>query len=349
MSCNNATAPVNIVHRGDLDSCSLKCAYQYHYGLSSANIENKGDYLNIAYDSNNETYPVNFNSEVYSAKEIRLYQPSLHQWDGKQAEGELVIVHTTCLPNSNQSECKPSLLVCIPLKSGASANDAAEILDRIVSQAMNLVPARGETATVNLPIPFTLNKFIPRKPFYSYSGVSPIDNCSNTCHFVVFKEQDAIAVDAVNLVKLHIEHTPMPIKNTQFYYNEKGPTGLRESKGKDEIYIDCQPTDSSGQLLVTEEKYVEPVGGDNGGKTNPVAKMLSDALGPFSQLIEGVLLTILIVVIATGLMDLFSGNGTAKGLVFMLLKVCGIAVLIALLSRMDVADAESSLVAGKIK
>jgi len=333
MSCDNATAPINITNKNTVDQCTLKCSYQYHYGLSSANITNEGQYLNIKYESNNKTYPVNFNSEMYSAKEVRVYQPSIHQWNGEQAEGELVIVHTTCLPSSNQSECKPSLLVCIPLNEGVSAENASTVLDRIISQAMNLVPSRGETATINLSIPFTLNDFIPKKPFYSYTGISPVDNCSSMCHFVVFEKQDAIAVDVINLTKLHVTHDPIPVKNNQFFYNPNGPSGLKLSKGKDEIFIDCQPTDDSGQLLVTEPKIVKPVTGDDDGKPNPITKMFSDILKPFSEFLEGILLTILIVVIVTGLINLFTGSGSIKSIFFMLLKVCGLAFMIALLSR----------------
>ena len=343
MSCDNATSPINITNKDDTQNCSLKCDYQYHYGLSSANIENKGQYLNINYDSNNETYPVNFNNEVYTAKEVRVYQPSIHEWNGKQADAELVIVHTTCLPNSNQSKCKPALLVCIPLNTGVSGNAASEVLDRIISQAMNLVPARGETATINLSIPFTLNDFIPKKPFYSYSGISPVDNCTNLCHFIVFEDVNAIAIDIVNLTKLHIEHDPMPIKDTEFFYNPNGPSGLKLGKGKDEIFIDCQPTDSSGQLLVSDQKLVKPITSDIDTKPNPMTEIFSQMLGPFSQVIEGVLLTILIVIIATGLINLFSGNGSAQEFVFMLLKVCGIAFIIALLSRVGSKEAGADI------
>ena len=70
MSCDNATAPINITNKDDIEICEQKCSFQYHYGLSSTNITNEGQYLSIAYDSNNQTYPVNFNNELYSAKEL---------------------------------------------------------------------------------------------------------------------------------------------------------------------------------------------------------------------------------------------------------------------------------------
>lgn len=346
MSCDLATAPINIDNTKDIQNCDFKCKFQYHYGLSSTTIVNEGEYLSIAYDSNNETYPVNFNNEVYSAKEVRIYQPSIHQWNGTEASAELIIVHTTCLPNTNQSECKPALLVCIPLNTGVSPDKSSEVLDRIISQAINLTPAKGETATVNLSIPFTLNDFIPKKPFYSYSGISPIDKCKNVCHFVVFNKADAISIDIVNLTRLHIEHEPIPIKKNDYYYNSKGPSGLLLSKGKDsEIFIDCQPTDDSGQLLVTEDKTVKPITGDDGDvKKNPFGNIISDILGPASEIIEGILITLLIVVVTTGLINFFTGNGSASKLVFMLLKVCGLAVLIALMSRVG-----SSAITEKLK
>lgn len=345
MSCDKATAPININNKKTVQNCDLKCKYQYHYGISSTNIVNEGQYLSIAYDSNNETYPVNFNNEVYSAKEVRIYQPSIHQWNGKEAEAEMVIVHTTCLPNTNQSECKPALLVCIPLNTGVSPDKASMVLDRIISQAMNVVPTKGETATVNLSIPFTLNDFIPKKPFYSYSGISPIDNCKNICHFVVFKDVDAISIDIVNLTSLHIDHDPIPIKTAEYFYNPKGPSGLQLSKGDDsEIFIDCQPTDDSGQILVSDQKLIKPITGDDTSSIpNPMSKMISDALGPFTEVIEGVLITVLIVLVTTGLINFFTGDGSMKDLIFMLLKVCVLAVIIGLLSNVGADSALSKL------
>ena len=335
MSCDNATAPINITNKDDVENCEQKCSFQYHYGLSSANITNEGEYLSIAYDSNSQTYPVNFNNELYSAKEVIIYQPSLHQWNGKQAEGELVIIHTTCLPASNQGQCQPALLVCIPLSSGVSGNNASVVLDKIISQGMSLAPNPGETASINLSIPFTLNDFIPKKPFYSYTGISPIDNCNNTCHFVVFGSEDAIAIDVVNLTKMHIEHEPIPIQENQYYYNPKGPSGLKLAKGNDEIYIDCQPTDNSGQLLVTEDKLVKPITADSATKENPIAKMFSQLLGPFAEVIEGVLITVMIVLIAKGIINFFTGDGSFTTLFFMLLKVCLLAVIISMLSYVN--------------
>lgn len=335
MSCDNATAPINITNKDDVENCEQKCSFQYHYGLSSTNITNEGQYLSIEYDSNNQTYPVNFNNELYSAKEVRVYQPSLHEWNGKQTDGELVIIHTTCLPTSNQSQCKPALVVCIPLSSGVSSDNASMILDKIISQGMSLAPARGETATINLSIPFTLNDFIPKKPFYSYTGISPIDNCASECHFVVFGSEDAIAIDIVNLTKMHIDHDPVPIQDNKYYYNPNGPSGLKLAKGKDEIYIDCQPTDSSGQLLVTEDKLIKPITADSAKKENPIAKMLSQSLGPFAEVIEGILITVMIVLIAKGIINFFTGDGSFSGLFFMLLKVCLLAVIISMLSYVN--------------
>ena len=338
MSCDNATAPINITNKDDIEICEQKCSFQYHYGLSSTNITNEGQYLSIAYDSNNQTYPVNFNNELYSAKEVRVYQPSLHEWNGKQADGELVIVHTTCLPTSNQSECKPELLVCIPLSNDVSSNNASVVLDELISQGISLAPTRGEKATISLSIPFTLNDFIPKKPFYSYTGISPIDNCSSSCHFVVFASENAIAIDIVNLTKMHIDHDPIPIKSNKFYYNPKGPSGLKVAEGKDEIYIDCQPTDSSGQLLVTEDKLIKPITSDVSNKPNPIAKMLSQSLGPFAEVIEGILITVMIVLIAKGIINFFTGDGSFMAIFFMLLKVCLLAVIISMLSYVNAEE-----------
>ena len=121
----------------------------------------------------------------------------------------------------------------------------------------------------------------------------------------------------------------------KYYYNPKGPSGLKLAKGDDEIYIDCQPTDNSGQLLVTEDKLVKPITADTSTKENPIAKMFSQILGPFAEVIEGILITVMIVLIAKGIINFFTGDGSFTALFFMLLKVCLLAVIISMLSYVN--------------
>jgi len=194
---------------------------------------------------------------------------------------------------------------------------------------MNMVPTRGESATINLSVPFTLNDFIPKKPFFSYTGMSPIDNCKNPdCHFVVFGMDNAIPIDIVNLSALQIVHDPMPVKNTPYFYNATGPSGLTMKGDDSEIFIDCQPTDDSGQLLVTEPKQIKPITGDDKKKgPNPFEKLINEVLGPFAEIVEGVLIALLIVLAAKGII-----LGEVFTITFWL-KLIGIAVAIGFMSQ----------------
>ena len=47
---------LTVENKDDVENCEQKCSFQYHYGLSSTNITNEGQYLSIEYDSNNQMY-----------------------------------------------------------------------------------------------------------------------------------------------------------------------------------------------------------------------------------------------------------------------------------------------------
>jgi hypothetical protein len=50
-----------------------------------------------------------------------------------------------------------------------------------------------------------------------------------------------------------LQPSNIPIKPNQFLYiNEKGP--IRPGDGEDQIYIDCQPVGSEGEVLVEESR-----------------------------------------------------------------------------------------------
>jgi len=247
MSCPNANAPVDIVNNPDL-VCDLKCEYSFKYPQStSLNITNRGEYLSLKTDPSNIP-PVTYNANKYDVSEIRLYYPSLHSYSGKKAEAELIIIHNGVSSNGN-------LLVCVPIVTGGG--DTAEIFDTIISEVAKTATSPGKKTTVNIPA-FSVNKFIPLKPYFSYNGTLPYSPCNGDYDYIVFSKNDGplsmteLALESLRILTTANGYTAQ--KNKQgVFYNKKGPSALTGGV-KDDFYMVCDPTGSEGETQVVAEK-----------------------------------------------------------------------------------------------
>jgi hypothetical protein len=99
---------------------------------------------------------------------------------------------------------------------------------------------------------FTLGKFVPMKPYYSYSGTLPYEPYTGEYNYVVFHKDAATNMSpaAFNLLKGIISTQTIPVQSSPsggVFYNNTGPV----SSISGDIYIDCQPTDSSGEVFVS--------------------------------------------------------------------------------------------------
>jgi carbonic anhydrase len=244
MSCSKATAPVNITNN-TTSTCDLKCDYSFKYPISNLQVTNRGDYLSLKTDPESVP-PVTYNAEQYQVQEIRIFVPSLHTYGGKKADAEMIIVH-------NSSSGSGKLLVCIPINKGSSSSKNATTFDTILSKVSKTAPSVNKQTLVNLPT-FSLNDFVPMKPFYSYNGTLPYAPCNGKYSYVVFSKNNGadltMSSSAYSSLSKIISSNSYAVKNGSggIYYNPKGPsqsTGLGE-----DIYIECNPTGSSGETLV---------------------------------------------------------------------------------------------------
>lgn len=246
MSCPNATAPIDII-KSLADECDLKCDYSYNYPNTSVTAQNKGDYIRLAFDPQNVA-PVRFNKVKYNCLDARIYQPSLHTFGGKHTPAEIVINHKS-------DTTAQTLLVCIPIIE--DPNNKAGTLDALITQIAGSAPRANSDANISMP-GFSLNKIVPGKPYYSYTGTLPYTPCNGKIDYVVYPDTYAATLSKVTLAKLTtvgvsiigaqnyaIHHNP-----DGYYFNNKGPSPL-DSEG-DEIYIECNPTGADGQVLVPE-------------------------------------------------------------------------------------------------
>jgi len=247
------TAPLNIVRRLQTDNiCKLKCAYQFKYAHTNLTIHNYGSML-LFFTQASSTPPVVYNDQNYNLYAAVLVSPSMHTYNGSRAHAELILAHmSTSAPQKN-------LYVCIPIKASSNtSDDSATYLDMILST----IAQSGTTAVYN-DSTFTFNKFVPMKPFFSYTGTDMFNTAcysrngvpTSQIDYIVFNNDNAITMSrkAFTIIRQLLAKTPpriapinQSVNPTGLFYNPDGPSSSREG----EIYIDCRPTGDEGEVLV---------------------------------------------------------------------------------------------------
>tara|TARA_B100000925_G_scaffold288630_1_gene269982 strand:- start:1160 stop:2068 length:909 start_codon:yes stop_codon:yes gene_type:complete len=244
MSCPNATAPINIV-KNNAEVCDKKCDLAFDYPNTSVTAKNKGDYIRFAFDKSS-TPPVYFNKEKYEVQEMLLFQPSLHTFSGSRTAGEVIIVHN----NLNSSR---TLLVCVPIEATATAPSE---LDALINQVAQKANTLDSTTTINLNL-FSLKNIVPSKPYYYYNGTLPYSPCNGNNDIVVFGNDNSVKISGASLASLkqflttssYSVHTPP----NGYFYNKNGPSNFAVGD-TDDIYFECNPTGSDGEILIGEKK-----------------------------------------------------------------------------------------------
>lgn len=252
-----ATSPINITKNYD-NVCNLKCDYQFNYPLSNLIITNKGGYvyMTIVDSGNNKNSPsVIYNAENYQVKEIRMFRKSLHTFSGNNADAEIIIVHKSITGNS--------LLVCVPIMIGNTTNsdkpEAKGIFDSIISEMSKTANSVGQKTTLNIPT-LTLNKLIPEKSFFSYSGTLPFSPSNGDNDIIVFNKDNALNINqkTFNIFSQLISESNEQIQkvnNLGLFFNQNGASTISNNIGGNDIYIECLPTGASGEVLVKKEPH----------------------------------------------------------------------------------------------
>lgn len=245
MSCPNSNAPIDINMSKIVGKCDLKCSYSFHYNNSSCVATNRGDYISLSYDKSSSP-PVQYNSTGYDVKEIRIYTPSLHSFNGSKYDAEMIIIH------NSMTGANP-LLVCIPIRNNNTSSLSATFLQTLVDTMANNAPAEEETTTINFP-KFNLSYFVPKKPFFSYSATEPYQPCSESVEYIVFNVTLDITTDTLTKLTKIIKSNPYDVKTgPNLFYNERGANNTGSNNG--EIYIDCQPVGQSEETTEVVSYY----------------------------------------------------------------------------------------------
>ena len=242
-----STFPINITVNKDA-KCNLQCNYSFSYPPTSLKIQRRSDRIMLSTDETIQP-PVIYNNRNYNISNVLLFRPSLHKFAGISADAEMLIVHTsTNSPNM--------LMVCVPItKSSTSTTDATMFLDLIGTEISRTGTGSDGETVFNSPT-FTLNKFVPMKPYVSYTG----GEYNTIFDVIVFQKENAVYISAVTFDVLTSSNngsnplwmahsTPVVNKSVTpaIFYNNTGPV-VRTGTG-DSIYISCQPTGEDGEIL----------------------------------------------------------------------------------------------------
>ena len=292
MSCPNANAPIDISQINVAGICDLKCSYNFKYPNSSCVATNKGEYISLSYDTFTSA-PVQYNTVDYNVKEVRIYNPSLHTFDGQKAVAEMIIIH---ISNKGTNP----LLVCIPLTSSSSNTAGSTLLETIIDNTSLHAPSNSESTTITMNN-YSLDTFVPKKQFFSYTASQPYQPCVGNVDIIVFGIKLAQCyISSDSLTKLESITTP----NT--YTTKTGPLLFLNPKGPgsgvgDEIFIDCQPVDKSqDQITVTTSSSTS--------STSLTIDWNAIINNPIFQVIMGSLIFVFIIIIFSMLLTLLSGG-----------------------------------------
>ena len=250
---------INISPQNISGTCVEKCSFSFNYLNSYSTATNYGSYIQLTYDQSSNP-PVTFNNSKYNVESISIFSPSLHNYNNSQIDSEILITHQPV--NGGKT-----LIICVPVSQNGTTVNASQIITQIINSVSKSAPSIGQN-TNNGISEFTLNNIIPMKPFYYYTT-------PNT-DYIAYDVTNSIGINTTTLQKLKsiiqpMESNPMT-GNFMLFINQKGPSsGL----GND-IYIDCQPTDSIDEDVVVNKQSDFDLGNIT---TNPLFIFIISVVG----------------------------------------------------------------------
>ena len=264
---------MNITNNAVVNNCTDKCALSFNYPDSpNCIVENGGSYFNLSYNIDPTLTPVTFNNSQYKLTQILLFSPSMHLYNGKNANAELMITHNDV---ANPSSV---LFICIPITSTSNnpSQLLATILNDIVDYNMN---NQGDKQSFLIE-KYTLNNIIPYKPYYFYE-----QNNTQNIQIIAYGIENAIYIpkkildDITKFISPYSNPSGIFPYVTTLLINKIGPT-MSESG---EIYIDCKPVDSTTETIeVAFKNQTDP--SDIANPTNLSSNQTSNI--SFSQFID---------------------------------------------------------------
>lgn len=245
MSCPSSDSPINVSTTANVLSCEVFCSYMHQYKDSACTATYFPDHIKLSYDATTSA-AVTFNNEGYNVREVNIYAPSLHTYNGSPADAEMLIIH---------DGAGKKLIVSVPLVQSNNTATSAKILDDIVGKFSSTVDKTktNDSQLINVQN-YNMENFIPSSPYYFYMGGAPFSPCDGQYSFVVFdkiKSPVTIGSDTLKTLTGMIQPSGInAVSRNDYYYNSSGPNAKPGFGGnKDEIYIECNPTGEDGEIL----------------------------------------------------------------------------------------------------
>ena len=228
---------INISSQNIAGKCDVKCEYNFKYPDTNLTAKNNGSMISLTCDNTNVS-PVTYNSEKYNVSNILIVAPSIHIFNNETTNAEILVEHEPVKGG-------PKLYVCLPIAESSNTTTANSLITQIISYVASNAPRDGESTNINIS-DFTLDSIIPKKPFFSYTG---IDLNNSTSDFIVFGIIEAIPLSSDTLTSLKQIIEPFPIKTpgNLLFFNSSGPSNGADLG--DGIYISCNPTGSSEKKI----------------------------------------------------------------------------------------------------
>lgn len=259
---------MNLTDSAVVNTCEDKCSLSFNYPNSpTCVITNTGNLFVIQYELDVNYTPVTFNNAQYHLQSNNIYLalPSIHQYNGAYTQAELLFFHTT--DSSNELVC-----ISIPINSNSSFSSPTltTLLTDIVDYNIN---ESGESNTITINN-FTLNDIIPYRSYYYYKN--------SNVNYIAYGIENALYISDATLTTLssYIANTMTDTQKAQIFpytttllKNQKGPS-MADSG---EIYIDCQPVDSSTETSIYAFK--KPSSDANGEKSNVTFAVMLESVG----------------------------------------------------------------------
>ena len=183
-------SPINIIHRS-ADSVKISNKFQMFYTHDTflSEVKNDGHSIKFAFESGDS---IRYKNDIYYLKQIHFHEPAEHKINGLIYPIEIHLVH--------QSKSGKYTVLGILGEEGAES-DLFEFFQSF------LPLENGETKEIDRQIDLSYLQ-LDKKHYYTYRGSLTTPPCTESVHWVVFKEPIILSVEEVLTLKSN-----MPINN----------------------------------------------------------------------------------------------------------------------------------------
>jgi len=214
--------------------CSSRCSLEFSFGVGDCILKNETHYYSFLNYLPN-TYKVQFNGNPYYIQDIRLYKQNFYNIHSLDiASNCTLFIHLT---HGNKN-----LLLCIPIAVNNMVSNSKVFFDQILD-----FPEENKTKTYRIDNGFRLSSLIPKGAYYYFKDSTPYPPCTGSYSVILFTNIDMLNMSKKTYDKMNIK--PLTLNNYTFtghlYYNKQGTSHPDFNTGEDDIYIDCQPVETT--------------------------------------------------------------------------------------------------------